>query len=376
MSSFRFSDNIIKFRHKKKITQEQLADFIGVTKASVSKWETGQSLPDILLLPELASFFDITIDELLGYEPQLIKEQIRRIYRDLATAFANMPFTEVMEQSREYVKKYYSCYPFLFQMGVLWLNHFMLAESEEQGIEVLKEISSLCNHIIENCKDIGICEDAVILKASVDLQIGKAKEAVAVLEEIVNPCRLSKQSDTMLINAYLSIGKKQEADSFAQISMFLHLLNFIADASFYLIVHNDNLELCKETIFRILEVEKIYKIDFLHPNQMAVFYYKAAIVFCTHKEKQQALKLLKRFAANVTYLLTDDHLTIHGDNYFHRIQEWYERLELGVDAPRDKKTVFDSLAQVFSHPAFAILEEESEYQHIKKSLMKIERKLN
>lgn len=40
MSSFRFSDNIIKFRHKKKITQEQLADFIGVTKASVSKWET------------------------------------------------------------------------------------------------------------------------------------------------------------------------------------------------------------------------------------------------------------------------------------------------------------------------------------------------
>ena len=96
MSSFRFSDNIIKFRHKKKITQEQLADFIGVTKASVSKWETGQSLPDILLLPELASFFDITIDELLGYEPQLTKEQIRRIYRDLATAFANMTFTKVM----------------------------------------------------------------------------------------------------------------------------------------------------------------------------------------------------------------------------------------------------------------------------------------
>ena len=47
MNNLNFSDNIIKLRHNKKITQEQLADFIGVTKGSVSKWETGQSLPDI-----------------------------------------------------------------------------------------------------------------------------------------------------------------------------------------------------------------------------------------------------------------------------------------------------------------------------------------
>ena len=42
-----------------------------VTKASVSKWETGQSYPDILLLPKLATFFNVTVDELIGYEPQL-----------------------------------------------------------------------------------------------------------------------------------------------------------------------------------------------------------------------------------------------------------------------------------------------------------------
>ena len=36
MNELNFSDNIVKLRHKKKITQEQLADFIGVTKASVS----------------------------------------------------------------------------------------------------------------------------------------------------------------------------------------------------------------------------------------------------------------------------------------------------------------------------------------------------
>ena len=65
MNILNFSENIIKLRHKKGITQEELADFVGVTKASVSKWETKQSLPDIMLLPRLAAYFDVTVDELL-----------------------------------------------------------------------------------------------------------------------------------------------------------------------------------------------------------------------------------------------------------------------------------------------------------------------
>lgn len=61
---------LIENRHKRGITQEELATHIGVSKGAVSKWETNSSLPDISLLPQLASYFDITIDELIGYEPQ------------------------------------------------------------------------------------------------------------------------------------------------------------------------------------------------------------------------------------------------------------------------------------------------------------------
>lgn len=43
MEHIHFSENIMILRKKKKVTQEQLADFCGVTKASVSKWETGVS---------------------------------------------------------------------------------------------------------------------------------------------------------------------------------------------------------------------------------------------------------------------------------------------------------------------------------------------
>ncbi len=49
------------------LTQQELADKLGVTAAAVSKWETNQSYPDITILPTLAKLFDCSIDELLGY---------------------------------------------------------------------------------------------------------------------------------------------------------------------------------------------------------------------------------------------------------------------------------------------------------------------
>lgn len=96
---------IIHKRKEKGITQEQLANYIGVSKASVSKWESGSSYPDILLLPELATYFNISVDELLGYSPQLTKEDIGKIYSELSHEFAVKPFDEVMEQCNKLIKK-------------------------------------------------------------------------------------------------------------------------------------------------------------------------------------------------------------------------------------------------------------------------------
>ena len=51
MNSLRIAENITRLRKHKGVTQDELASFLGVTKASVSKWENGQSMPDIVLLP-------------------------------------------------------------------------------------------------------------------------------------------------------------------------------------------------------------------------------------------------------------------------------------------------------------------------------------
>ena len=59
-----------EFRKKQGLTQEQLAEAMGVTVGAVSKWESGASTPDVSLVLELADFFETSVDVLLGYTQQ------------------------------------------------------------------------------------------------------------------------------------------------------------------------------------------------------------------------------------------------------------------------------------------------------------------
>ena len=61
-----FANRIKHYRRKEDLTQEELAIKIGISPQSVSKWERGEGFPDVSLLPVIANFFKITIDELLG----------------------------------------------------------------------------------------------------------------------------------------------------------------------------------------------------------------------------------------------------------------------------------------------------------------------
>lgn len=72
-------DKIRTLRKENKITQEQLAEYLGVSPQAVSKWETGLSYPDIETLPGLAVYFRVSIDELLDYNEKKIQEDVDRI---------------------------------------------------------------------------------------------------------------------------------------------------------------------------------------------------------------------------------------------------------------------------------------------------------
>nr|MCR5429321.1 helix-turn-helix domain-containing protein [Lachnospiraceae bacterium] len=61
------AENIRTFRKQRRLTQEQLAEVMGVTTGAVHKWEIGASVPELGMIMELADFFDVSMDVLTGY---------------------------------------------------------------------------------------------------------------------------------------------------------------------------------------------------------------------------------------------------------------------------------------------------------------------
>ena len=364
MNKLNLSDNIIRLRHEKKLTQEELADFMGVTKASVSKWEKGINTPDLLLLPRLAAYFDVTVDELIGYEAQLSGEQIRRQYAELSKDFAALPFADVLEKVRTLAHKYYACYPFLLQLSILYLNHYMLAETEEERRSLLLEAVGWCERILENCSDVGVCSDAVVLKAGLHLQLGKAAEAIEALEPSADPNRLAGQNGNLLVQAYQLAGDTKKARSYAQVRQYLDLLNLIGDAMVALSLNENDVNQCEETIRRITGVMELYHLETLHPTVAAQFQFQSALFYASHGREGEALAALHRFEKCVDSLLTTERIELHGDEYFDQLDVWIDRLPLGSMTPRDKSFIRQNLREAFAHPGFDSLKEQSEFQRL------------
>ena len=76
MTTIKINEQIAFLRKQKGLTQEELANALGVTNQAVSKWESSGCCPDIQLLPDLAKIFDVSVDELLGYTPVSTAEDI------------------------------------------------------------------------------------------------------------------------------------------------------------------------------------------------------------------------------------------------------------------------------------------------------------
>lgn len=74
----KIGEKIKELRKSQDVTQEKLADYLNISYQAVSKWENGLALPDITLLPQLANFFGVTADELLGVtKPEQSEELIK-----------------------------------------------------------------------------------------------------------------------------------------------------------------------------------------------------------------------------------------------------------------------------------------------------------
>ena len=66
-----FHDNLVQLRRENNLSQEELSEKLGVSRQTLSKWETGDSVPDIEKSKILADVFGVSLDELVNYEPEV-----------------------------------------------------------------------------------------------------------------------------------------------------------------------------------------------------------------------------------------------------------------------------------------------------------------
>ena len=367
MQQIKLSKKIIEQRHKKGISQEELARYIGVSKAAVSKWENEQSYPDILLLPELATYFDITIDELIGYEPQLTKEEIRKYYRHYAKKFDGITeneFEEVFQECQNMVKKYYSCYPFLYQMAVLLLNQAVNVADRQKVLEYAVE---LLVRVREESEDPNLQKDAISAQVTCYLMQGESQKARELLGEDIRP--LSQETE-LLAQTYQQQGNMEKADEILQISIYQHMLLAIGDSVSWLLLHTTDYPKAEEIMRRNDEMVQIFQIDKLHPNVALSYELACAQVYCVNQEYDKAIKALEKYVLICTKNLFP--YKLHGDSYFDKVGDWFEQFDLGTDAPRGECAIKQSLIQSMcanplleglkGHPRFKQLEKQLKTQ--------------
>lgn len=104
--NIRIGQTIADLRRQRGITQEALAEAIGISAPAVSKWERGQSYPDITLLPPLARYFGITIDTLVAYRQGLTEEGRESLSEQAAMTFAEAGWAEGLAHCEAFLREY------------------------------------------------------------------------------------------------------------------------------------------------------------------------------------------------------------------------------------------------------------------------------
>ena len=139
---------IKRLRREKDITQEQLAECLGITSRAISQWECDRTAPDISQIPALCHIFDVSSDVLLGIDIEKNNEEIKK-YLDTARSLCHQgKWEEYTAILREANKKFPRDYKIMQTLA-----DAIVCEYSRKGIKKYDEAFDLCNRILEECTD-------------------------------------------------------------------------------------------------------------------------------------------------------------------------------------------------------------------------------
>lgn len=173
-------ENIKKLRNEKDVTQEQLAEFLNISNVAISKWERGETFPDISLLPIIAKYFNVTIDALIGYDNLKIKMEVEEIQKEYWQLRANGLFDKATDLINDAKQKYYDDYTIMY----LYMLDIIGGKIAKNSVLIDKkeELMHISDKILNGCTDEKIRLEAINIKAKILYAQGKEDAALDLLK--------------------------------------------------------------------------------------------------------------------------------------------------------------------------------------------------
>lgn len=170
--NIRIGEKIRSLRKQKNLSQEVLAQFLGVSFQAVSKWENGTAMPDVSMIPAIASFFDVSTDELFEFNRIEQEKKVQQLCWDAAQyRFEDPKRSESM--LRDALKQYPG-------NDVILNNLLYTMRDPERNDEVI----TVCKSILEVTRDDEVKYDVLRILAETYADMGMIPMAKQTLEEI------------------------------------------------------------------------------------------------------------------------------------------------------------------------------------------------
>jgi len=295
---------IRQLRREKDLTQEQLAEYLGITARAISQWETDRTAPDLSQLPLLCNLFNVTSDTLLGIDISSKQNKIDEIYNAAYEVACSGDHINSIAMWLEGIRQYPDSYKLIGQyIDEVYMYSYMLENKEEH----IERALSYIDRIILECTDSQIRNEAITTACMWYPKIEKTEKALELANTMPNVT-----SADMLV--YIHTGtKKHETWRENIMGDFTHA---IGDLSAYAKSTDDNgndiftddekLSLCEKQIemFKLFFEKKDYM---FHSQYIEIPYRHMAWIYSGKRNIEKTISCLSKAAQYAAIFDTYDH---------------------------------------------------------------------
>ncbi len=193
------------------------------------------------------------------------------------------------------------------------------------------------------------------------------------MEEVLDVNRIEDKG-VLLTMAYMIVGDVENADKTAQVCMYRSLSEMLSFGLHLMRLHTTDWEYSMAIKKRLDSVAESFQIEKLNPNTAAAYHYQTAICLCgflkeeADKAEEMILHHLEQYTLSAKRLLKEG-IVLHGDDFFTKLDEWFEELDLGIKGVRSEKLVKESVLEGLNYPEFQKLSNQEKLENFRRMIL-------